>query len=79
MKRLSINIFAVQDLYRHFEIDRIGFIRGDSDPADSLTNVHGNKALRHIINGKCKTEVVEWIERENRHNEAGRKCKESKN
>lgn len=58
-KRFSINNAAAREAYKQFEINSIGLIRGDDNPADSLTKVGGKKAPHRILNVKDEREVVE--------------------
>lgn len=63
-RRLMIEIMAARQAYRRFEIDGIGLVRGEDNPADGLSKVKDNGALRTLLTkDKDKTKVVQWIER----------------
>ena len=63
-KHLIINLMAIQQAYKHREIAEVVWIKGDHNPADSITKHNGNKALDHIIeSNKLHIKVEGWIER----------------
>jgi hypothetical protein len=48
-KHLMIDLMAIQQAYECREIAEIVWIKGDHNPANSMTKHNGNKALDHII------------------------------
>jgi hypothetical protein len=48
-KRLMIDLMAIQQAYERREIAEIVWIKGNHNPADSMTKHNGNNALNHII------------------------------
>lgn len=64
-RRLSIDISAARQSYQNYEIECLGLVRGDANPADGLTKASGNSALRRLMEtGRDETSVEQWIERE---------------
>lgn len=64
-KRLMIDISAARESYKRFEIEAIGLIKGSDNPADDLSKINGNGALKQILDsGFDETPVVQWIERD---------------
>lgn len=62
--RLSINVAAAREAYQKMEIDAVGFVRGNKNPADALTKLKHNEALDRILNTHMdNTPVEEWIVR----------------
>lgn len=63
-KRLMIDVSAARQAYRRFEISAVGLVRGEDNPADALSKIAGNQALRRVlVDGMDETPVVLWIER----------------
>lgn len=63
-KRLAIDVAAACNAYRRFEIERVGLVRGEDNPADALSKIHHNGMLHKLIeNNKDETPVQEWIVR----------------
>jgi hypothetical protein len=48
-KRLMIDLMVIRQAYERREIAEVVWIKGDHNPADSMTKHNGNKALDHII------------------------------
>lgn len=61
-RRLAIDITVLREAYYRYEIDRIGLVRGENNPADGMTKQKLNRMLEKII-GDCKDHKVkvEWI------------------
>lgn len=56
---------AARQSYRSYDIECIGLIRGEHNPADCLTKPVGNGALRRLMEtGRDETPVESWIIRE---------------
>jgi hypothetical protein len=47
--RLLIDVHAARQAYRRREIENIGLIASDCNPADALTKLNGNSALESLI------------------------------
>ena len=63
-KRLMIDLMAIQQAYKRREIAEVVWIKGDHNPANSMTKHNRNKALDHIIkSNKLHIEVEGWVER----------------
>lgn len=64
-RRLSIDVSAARKSYRNYEIECLGLVRGEANPADGLTEAFGNGALSRLMEtGRDDTPVEQWIERE---------------
>jgi hypothetical protein len=47
--RLMIDIHAARQAYRRREIDNIGLIASENNPADALTKLNANGALENLL------------------------------
>jgi hypothetical protein len=64
-KRLMIDIMCLRQAYERREIAEVKWIRGDSNPADSMTKVKSSNALQRLIDtNTVEMEVIEWVERD---------------
>ena len=64
-KRLMIDIRVVKDSYHRNEIENIGFIRSEYNPADALTKVKPSSILEIIMSSSQLIHPVEqWIQRQ---------------
>lgn len=63
-RRLAIDVCAAREAYGNREIDRVGLVRGEDNPADALSKIGSRNGLLDIIEkGVDKTPVQEWIVR----------------
>ena len=63
-KRLMIDIKVVKDSYQRNELQTIGFIRSESNPADALTKVKRCTILDQILNSSQLDHPIEqWIDK----------------
>lgn len=70
-KRLAIDVVAAREAYRRFEIDRVGLVRGENNPADALSKLSNNGKLREVLDaGVDSTPVESWIMRTEDNSEA---------
>jgi len=61
---LMIDLMAIRQAYERREIAEIVWIKGNHNPADSMTKHSGNNALSHIIeSNKLRIEAEGWVER----------------
>lgn len=58
-KRLMIDIASAREAYKKFEIQAVGLIRGDQNPADGLTKDHDNGALEILLQSGFDTRNLE--------------------
>jgi len=64
-KRLMIDLMTIRQAYERREISEVIWIKGDHNPADTMTKHDGNKALKRIIeSNKLHMEMAGWVERE---------------
>ncbi|KAN0072054.1 hypothetical protein V8E54_009783 [Elaphomyces granulatus] len=64
-KRLMIDLMTIRQAYKRREISDVIWIKGDHNPADTMTKHDGNKALKRIIDSnKLHMEMAGWVERE---------------
>lgn len=64
-KRLMIDIAAAREAYRSFEIAQVGLVSTSHNPADGLSKVADNGALRTLLTeGIDRCPVDQWILRE---------------
>ena len=47
--RLMIDIESAREAYKEYEIENIGLIKSEYNPADSLTKINGNGALMKLL------------------------------
>lgn len=63
-KRLMIDIASAREAYKRFEIQAVGLVRGDQNPADGLTKENDNGALDALLESSLDgTDVELWIDR----------------
>lgn len=71
---LMIDISAVRQAYRKFEISQVGLVSTRHNPADGLTKVKGNGALEKMLSTEHDTCPVEqWIIRQHSSHENEKK------
>jgi hypothetical protein len=49
-KRLIIDIIVLRQLYKRYELAEVRWIKGDNNPADSITKTNPNKVLEKVLN-----------------------------
>ena len=60
-----IDIMCLCQAYKHREITEVKWIKGESNPADSMTKNKGSTTLKLLIDSnKIRLDVEEWVERE---------------
>lgn len=63
-RRLAIDICAAREAYSNREIERVGLVRGNDNPADALSKIGSRYGWSDIIEkGVDHTPVQEWIDR----------------
>ena len=63
-KRLMIDIMSLRQSYENREIDEIRWIKGDDNPADTMTKASPNRALENIVtNNKTTIRIEGWVDR----------------
>lgn len=63
-KRVMLDILATRGAYRRFEFCCIGFVRGEQNPADTLSTLVGNEMLNRLVKTRIEnTLVLQWIYR----------------
>jgi hypothetical protein len=64
-KRLMIDVICLRQAYERREIAEVKWIKGESNPADSMTKLKPTNALKRLINtNTIQLDVEEWVERE---------------
>ena len=64
-KRLMIDIMSLRQLYERREITEVRWIKGDNNPADSMTKAKASTALKTLIDtNKVNLTASEWVERD---------------
>jgi hypothetical protein len=64
-KRLMIDVMCLRQAYERREIAEVKWIKGDSNPADSMTKSKPSNALKRLIDtNTLQLDVEEWVERE---------------
>jgi hypothetical protein len=64
-KRLMIDIMCLRQAYERREITEVRWIKGTSNPADSMTKAKPSTALKRLIDtNTIELEVEEWVERD---------------
>jgi hypothetical protein len=64
-KRLMIDVMCLRQAYERREIAEVKWIKGDSNPADSMTKAKPSNALKRLIEtNTLQMDVEEWVERE---------------
>ena len=63
-KRLMIDVMCLRQAYERREIAEVKWIKGDSNPADSMTKSKPSNALKHLTDtNTLQLDVEEWVER----------------
>jgi hypothetical protein len=63
-KRLMIDVMCLRQAYERREIAEVKWIKGDSNPADSMTKAKPSNALKRLIEtNTLQMDVEEWVER----------------
>jgi hypothetical protein len=63
-KRLIINVMYLRQAYEWREIAEVKWIKGESNPADSMTKSKPTNALKRLIDtNTIQLDVEEWVER----------------
>ena len=66
-KRLMIDIMCLRQAYERREIAEVKWIKGNTNPADSMTKGKASGALKQLLDtNTVQLEVVEWVERGDR-------------
>ena len=64
-KRLIIDIMSLRQSYERREITEVRWIKGDNNPADSMTKAKASTALKTLIDiNKVNFTASEWVERD---------------
>ena len=64
-KRLIIDVMCLRQAYERREITEVKWIKGESNPADSMTKGKPSNALKRLIDTNIlKMEVKEWVKRD---------------
>lgn len=64
-KRLMIDISSIRETYELRQVAEIVWIKGTSNPADSMTKSNSNQTLNEMIASNCyKLEKEAWVERD---------------
>lgn len=73
-KRLMIDIMSLRQSYERREITEVRWIRGENNPADSMTKAKASLALKTLVDtNKINLTAFEWVERD-----AGQKREEKR-
>ena len=71
-KRLMIDIMCLRQAYERHEIAEVKWIKGSTNPADSMTKSKASGALKQLLDtNRVQLEVVEWVERKGTRAEGG--------
>jgi hypothetical protein len=63
-KRLMIDVMCLRQAYERREIAEVKWIKGDTNPADSMTKNKPTNALKTLIDtNRVQMDVEEWVER----------------
>ena len=64
-KRLMIDVMCLRQAYERREIAEVKWIKGDTNPADTMTKSKPSNALKNLIEtNTIRLDVEEWVERE---------------
>ena len=64
-KRLMIDVMCLRQAYERREIAEVKWIKGNSNPADSMTKAKPSSALTQLLDtNTLQLDVEEWVERE---------------
>jgi len=63
-KRLMIDLEVVKCAYKEREVEKLGFIRAEHNPSDTLTKVVRSSILEEILkNAELSHPIEQWMER----------------
>jgi hypothetical protein len=63
-KRLMIDVMCLRESYERREITEVKWIKGKTNPADSMTKAKPSSALKQLIDmNRVHLDVMEWVER----------------
>jgi hypothetical protein len=63
-KRLIVNLMCLCQLYKHKEIAKIKWIKGNTNPANFIIKLKVYNALKQLINtNKVNISIIEWVKR----------------
>lgn len=63
-KRMMIDVMVIRDAYEERELTEIKWIAGNTNPADSMTKIKANDALKKIIDTNfIDITIKEWVMR----------------
>jgi hypothetical protein len=64
-KRLMIDVICLRQAYERREIAEVKWIKGSSNPADSITKAKPSSALTQLLDtNTLQLDVEEWVKRE---------------
>jgi len=64
-KWLMIDVICLRQAYERREIAEVKWIKGESNPADSITKLKPTNALKRLIDtNTIQLDMEEWVERE---------------
>ena len=64
-KRLMIDVMSLRQAYERREIAEVKWVKGTTNPADSMTKLSSSNALKALIDTNIvQWEVQEWVTRE---------------
>jgi len=64
-KRLMIDVMCLRQAYERREIAEVRWIKGTTNPADSMTKAKPSNALKRLIDtNTLELDVEEWVERD---------------
>jgi len=59
-----IDVMCLREAYERREIAEVRWIKGTTNPADSMTKAKASNALKQLIDtNKLQIDVQEWVER----------------
>ena len=59
-----IDVMCLRQAYERREIAEVKWIKGESNPADSMTKAKSSGALKQLVDtNRVQLEVEEWVER----------------
>jgi hypothetical protein len=63
-KRLMIDVMCLRQAYERRDIAEVRWIKGTTNPADSMTKEKASNALKQLVDtNNLQLEVMEWVER----------------
>jgi hypothetical protein len=64
-KRLMIDVMCLRQAYERREIVEVYWIKGNTNPADSMTKLKSSGVLKELLDtNKIEVEMEQWVERE---------------